>query len=302
MKKIIIIIFHFTLALQISQSQNLSDSTDYYLKACGYGFRSDTIRMKSLSINNSKINKEAVNFVVSKMIDAHGGMDNWNKASVLSFTHILVFGKPLDTEFWVSHETTEINSGRTYHDWPILDSRLAYDGTRIWTENWAIANPPGTNVNNIYYAVAMPWLSQKSSVILEAEPVGTLPGDSLYYFVIKMTYTEESKESPHKYYKLFVHPMTYLLTGLEFNITYAPFLDMIGLPVEQKSLGPYLHVFYSYTTVDELVFPQKYDTFDKEGHNSGRHIVYDYSLNGKFDESRMVVLPDAKIDSSKSIR
>lgn len=278
------------------------DSTDYYLKACGGGYGNDAVKLTTVSIKDAAINKATVQFVISKMIKAHGGMEKWNAAPTLSFTHILVFGQPLDTEFWISNETTEIKTERTYHDWPAINSRLANDGNKTWTENWQLQNPPGTNVNNIYHAMAMPWLTQKKNVILEAQPLASLPGDSTAYFVIKLSFTPSSKESPHKYYKLFIHPETFLLKGLEFNITYAPFLDLIGLPKEIKSLGPFTHVFYEHTNVNGLILPRRYDSFDKEGNNSGRHIAYNYSLKKPFDLNRMKTTAASKIADEKSDR
>jgi|CXWL01.1.fsa_nt_gi hypothetical protein len=300
--KLIFIILSLVATTNVNAQLNESDSTNYYLKACGGGFGNDTLALKTIAIKNTGINKATVQYVISKMLQAHGGMAKWNAAPTLSFTHILVYGQPLETEFWVSNETTEIKTERTYHDWPVFNGRLASDGKKTWTENWQLGNPPGTNVNNIYHAMAMPWLTQKKNVLLEAEPLATLPGDSTAYFVVKLTYKQPSKESPHKYYKLFIHPQTFLLRGLEFNITYAPFLDLIGLPKEVKSLGPFTHIFYEYVKVEGLIFPGRYDSFDKEGNNSGRHIAYNYSLKKAFDLNRMKTTPASKIADEKSER
>lgn len=297
MKLILSLILFIISSFSYSQS---ADSTDYFLKACGGGYGNDKVEKKEIAITNSAINQSTVQYVISKMIKAHGGMAKWNAAPTLSFTHILVYGQPLETEFWISNETTEIKTERTYHDWPAINSRLASDGKKVWTENWALGNPPGTNVNNIYHAMAMPWLTQKKGIKLEAETLQTLPGDSTAHFLIKLTYEQPSKQSPHKYYKLFIHPETFLLKGLEFNITYAPFLDLIGLPKEIKSLGPFTHVFYEHITVDGLIFPRRYDSFDREGHNSGRHMAYNYSIRRPFDLSRMKTTPASKIADEKS--
>jgi hypothetical protein len=300
--KILLVMLSFVLLITSPVLAQKADSTNYFLKACGGGFGDGADLTKTIGIRDAGVNKAAVHFIASKMMEAHGGLAKWKAASTLSFTHILVYGQPLETEFWVSNETTEIETERTYHDWPLFSGKLTNDGKRTWTENWQLGNPPGTNVNNIYYAVAIPWLSQTKGVLLQAEPLSRLPGDTTAYFTLKMSFPGSSKHSPHKYYKLFIHPETFLLRGLEFNITYAPFLDLIGLPKEQKSLGPFTHVFYSHTKVDGLIFPEKYDTFDVEGHNSGRHIVYDYSTTRLFDSKRMVLPSRAKIADEKSDR
>lgn len=298
--KILFLFLLFTVS-SLSYGQS-GDSTDYFLKACGGGFGGGKVERKNILIGDAAVNKTTVQYVVSKMITAHGGMAKWNAAPTLSFTHILVFGQPLETEFWISNETTEIKTERTYHDWPAINSHLASDGKKVWTENWKLDNPPGTNVNNIYTAMAMPWLTQKKTVKLEAEPLQALPGDSAAHFVIRLTYAQPSKESPHKYYKLFIHPETFLLKGMEFNITYAPFLDLIGLPKEIKSLGPFTHVFYEHTPVDGLIFPKRYDSFNGEGHNSGKHMAYNYSIKKPFDVKRMSVPAGATVADEKSDR
>lgn len=297
-----IILLSFLLNLTGIIYGQTADSVDYYLKACGGGYGSNALPLEKIAIKDAGTNKAAGHFIISKMITAHGGITKWTAASALSFTHILVYGQPLESEFWVSNETTEIKTERTYHDWPVFNGRLANDGKKTWTENWKLDNPPGTNVNNIYMAMAMPWLTQKKNVLLTVEPLAALPGDSTAYFVVKLTYKQPSKESPHKYYKLFIHPQTFLLRGLEFNITYAPFLDLIGMPKEVKSLGPFTHIFYEHVKVDGLVFPGRYDSFDKEGNNSGRHIAYNYSLKKPFDINRMKTTHQSKIANEQSDR
>ena len=270
--------------------------------------------------------------IVTKMVAAHGGIDKWNKASALSYSHILVFGEPLGTEFWLSNEAIEIKTEKAYHDWPMFNGKLGYDGKKIWTENWKLDNPPGANLNNIYHALAMPFFTQNKNVVLEELPKarilggaisgaalnqfadgnsadanaqenkGIVVGDSAEYYVIKLTYAAGSHGSPHQYYKLFIDPQTYLLTALEFNITYAPFLDLIGLPKEQKSFGPFTHVYYTYVKQDGLIFPEKYDSFDGQGHNSGRHIAFNYSIKRPFDAKRMVMPLGAVVANEKSDR
>ena len=240
--------------------------------------------------------------VIEKMIEAHGGMEKWNKSLTLSFTSVLVFGEPLDTNFWLSVETTEIKTERTYQDRLIFGGKLAHDGERTWTQNWKLQNPPGVNVNSIYYSVALPWLTQRSEVVLEELPKARLLNDEKLYEVVKMTFKKGSKKSLHKYYKLYIDSKTHLLKGIDYNITYGAYLDLVGIPKEQTSIGPITHIIYGYKNVDGLVFPEKFDTFNEKRQDYGRHIIYSYSLNKKFDESRMEIPADAVIDKSKNER
>lgn len=272
---------------------------EFYKKACGGGFSEETAFFNA---GSPDYKSENAKLIVEQMIKAHGGMQKWNSSPTLAFTHILVFGEPLATEFWVSRETTEIKTERTYQDWHAFDGKLANDGTKTWTQNWQLGNPPSVNVNAIYYIMALPWLTQKSEVVLEELPKAKLGKEAILYDVVKMIFKKESKKSPYQYYTLYIHPETHLLKGIAYNITNGAFLDLIGLPKEEKSLGPYTHIIYTYKTINGLTFPEKYDTFDPANHNAGRHIAYDFSLNTKFDESRMKMPADAVIDTNKSER
>ena len=240
--------------------------------------------------------------IVQKMIAAHGGMAKWNSSQALSLSHILVFGDALATEFWLSHDTTEIKSERTYQDWSVFNGRLTYDGTKVWTQNWKLENFPTISVNAAYNIVALPWLTQGDEAVLEELPKAKLGNDSVLYDVVKMTYKPTSKKSKHKYFKLYIHPETLLLTGIDFNIVHGAFLDIVGAPKEAKSIGPISLIIYSRRTVDGLVFTDKWDAFNEKGEDYGRHIAYNFSLKTKFDEARMKMPVDAVLDTSKAER
>lgn len=171
-----------------------------------------------------------------------------------------------------------------------------------WTQNWQIENPPGVNVNSAYLILALPWLTQEADVVLTEQGTRTLPSDPVVYDVVRMTYATGTSEQRRKYYDLYIHPQTHVLRAVAYNITYGAFLDLIGLPKEKQSLGPFLHVFYEHTREGGLLFPSKYDTFDPTQHNAGRHAVIGYSLSVPFDESRLAPPKDAVVDRSSGER
>jgi hypothetical protein len=281
------------------EEQRQARLAEFYRKACGGGYSDESAsahgQTPAYATENTKL-------IVEQMIAAHGGMRLWQAAPTLSFTHVLVFGEPLATEFWISRETTEIKTGRTYQDWPAFDGKLTHDGTKTWTQNWQLGNPPGVNVNAIYHILALPWLTQKSDAVLEQLSDAKLGQDSVLYRRVKMTFKPGGTKSPHQFYTLYIHPETHLLTGISYNITYGAFLDLIGLPKEEKSLGPYTHIIYNHKKAGGLVFPEKYDTFDPANHNAGRHIAYSISVTEKFDEARMKMPAGAVVDTSKAER
>jgi hypothetical protein len=240
--------------------------------------------------------------IVEKMIVAHGGMAKWNEARALTLTSVLTFGRPLETEFWITNETTEIKTERTYQDWLTFGSKLTHDGIKTWTQDWKIDNPPGVNVNGIYYQVALPWLTQRDDVVLEELAKAKLGKSEILFHVVKMSFKPESNRSPYRYYNLYLHPKTHLLTGIDYTITYGAFLDLVNAPKDVNFLGPNTHIIYTYQRVNGLIFPEKYDTTNAKGADYGRHIVYNISLGKKFDEKRMKMPADAILDTSKAER
>lgn len=283
--------------------------TPYYRKACGGGVSQDgsaAAQVPTVQRNATKSAAVAVpsraQALVSAMVQAHGGLQAWKDAQALSFTHVLMFGEVLKTEWFISHETTELRSKRSYQDWPLFKGRLAYDGKATWTQNWQIDNPPGVNVNSAYTVLALPWLTQEADVVLTDQGRRTLLSDPTAYDVVRMTYATGSPEQRRKYYDLYIHPQSHVLRAVAYNITYGAFLDLIGVPNDQGSLGPFVHVFYEHTREGGLLFPSKYDTFDPTQHNAGRHAVTGYSLSVPFDASRLVPPKDAVFDRSSAER
>lgn len=286
-----------------------AEDSQFYRRACGGGV-SQAVAAASSSQrasgaaggSSSPTATPRARELVSAMLQAHGGMEAWRGAQALQFTHILMFGEVLHTEWFISQETTEIASRRTYQEWPLFKGRLGYDGKTTWTQNWQIENPPGVNVNAAYVMLALPWLTQEADVVLTEQGTGTLPSDSVAYDVVRMTYSAGTPEQRRKYYDLYIHPQTHVLRAVAYNITYGAFLDLIGLPKEKQSLGPFLHVFYEHTREGGLLFPSKYDTFDPTQHNAGRHAVIGYSLSVPFDEARLTPPKDAVVDRSSGER
>ncbi|MBL9008350.1 MAG: hypothetical protein JNJ46_29085 [Myxococcales bacterium] len=294
----------------ITAAQTTDPALDsYYRRACGGGVSATLSTAHAAAGSPGSASQPATETatprareLVSAMLQAHGGMEAWRSTHALQFTHVLMFGEVLHTEWFISHETTEIRTKRSYQDWPLFKGRLAYDGTATWTHNWQIENPPGVNVNSAYTILALPWLTQEAGVLLTDLGRRTLPADPLAYDVVRMTYATGTAEQRRKYYDLYIHPQTHVLRAVAYNITYGAFLDLIGLPKDQQSLGPFLHVFYEHTREGGLLFPSKYDTFDPTQHNAGRHVVIGYALSGSFDASRLRPPKDAVFDRSSPER
>lgn len=240
--------------------------------------------------------------VVSKMIEAHGGMNRWKETKTIYFDHTLTFGEGADREWWIAREMTDLKTMRTYQDWPFSKSSLVFDGKKTWTTDWPNQNPPAMMVNNHLTAYSLPWLSQDKNVKTGEVGTGRLPGDSTTFYTLRLSYLPASGQAPEKYFVIFIHPETFLMKGWEYNVTYGAFLDLIGLPPEMKSMGPLTSVIYSYIKSDGLVFPSKYDTYGPSGSLSGIHVLVDFERNKPFDESRMIKPENAVVDESSPVR
>ena len=203
---------------------------------------------------------------------------------------------------WVSVETTQQGSRRTYQDWPLDEASIVYDGTSVWSVDWKRDNPPKFMVNLTYYFLNLPWLTQDDGVVLEGPGEGKLPKDDKTYITIRMTFEPGVGDTPDDYYLIFIDPDTYLMRGAEFIVTYGAMLDLFNMPEDVTFLGPMIKVFETYDTVDGLKIPTTYKTYTPDGTIYGDHTVEDISFTKVFDEARMKMPGGAVIDTSSHER
>ena len=71
--------------------------------------------------------------VIKAMVAAHGGMDAWRAVESIRFR---MFTKVSGSgNAWLSTETVEPSTGRSFLDWPVLDASIVYDGKEVWSVN-----------------------------------------------------------------------------------------------------------------------------------------------------------------------
>ncbi|MEK7316096.1 MAG: hypothetical protein AAB011_07955 [Candidatus Eisenbacteria bacterium] len=234
--------------------------------------------------------------VICRMLAAHGDMARWRAAPSVEFHHVMRI--PDSPEVWNSWETTEQGRRRTYQEWPLDKARIAYDGARTWSANWQKGNPPSFMVNTVYYFLNLPWIVFDPGVRLGAPGAGTLPGDPVSYTTVKMTVDPGVGATSNDYYTIYIDPKTGLMKATEYIVTHAALLDVFGLPPDRTFLGPFIHVYDSYMKVDGLAIPSSYRTFNPEGKVYGLHEVKEFSLSKAFDEKRLEMPADGKVDTS----
>lgn len=239
--------------------------------------------------------------VIARMIDAHGGMDAWSRIPTLSYEHKMLDPNNPDDP-WLSHETIEQGRRRLYQDWPLDKGKLAYDGEKVWTENWGRGNPPGMMAFVSHFFLNLPWITQDSGVTLgdvrrETIPEGG-PQTGKTYHVVRLQYDPAATgASEYEYYDLYIDPDTYLMKGVNYTVTYRPLMDIFRVPESVKFMGPLFKYYESHTEVEGLLFPMRYDTY-RQGQPYGIHTVENYAVNKPFDESRLKMTAAGVIDST----
>ncbi len=244
--------------------------------------------------------------IIDAMVAAHGGLDAWNSASVISFDNTMFnpFAGDGDNPWWYTHETIEQGSRKAVQDWPLNNATLVYDGEATWTTGWNMSNPPKFMVHFFYYFVGLPWLTQDSNTQLGAPEPGRLPGVDQDLVTITMTFSEAPSvgKTALDSFKLYIDPDSHLLRGYEYSIGYGAMLDLFGVP-EGQVFGPMLRVHDDFAEVDGLTVPIRFHTMAADGSATyGYHILTNYSFSDSFDQDRLHRPADAIVDQSSAER
>ena len=223
--------------------------------------------------------------VAALMIEAHGGLEKWRSAPTVSFE---VTNHPSGT---VSRETVEQGARRAYHDFPGTDTRLAWDDTKAWSENWERRQSPRFAALLNYYFMNLPWLTADPGVILGEPGTGTLLDDPAEYITVQMSFEPGVGDTPDDTYLLYIDPNSYLLHATEFTVIYG----------RAEASEPRILVYEQFTTVDGLMVPIQAGSYRKDGSSSGFREISNWSFREPFDESRMVMPLGAVLDTSSPV-
>ncbi len=219
--------------------------------------------------------------VIDRMIEAHGGMEKWRSAPTVSFE---VTVQPPGS---VARVTVEQGARRAYHDYPATGSRMSWDGTQAWSENWQYPVPPRFYALVNFYFLNLPWVAADPGVILSEPGTGRLWDDPTEYITVKMTFEPGVGDTPDDDYVLYIDPASYLLKAAEYTVTGRP-----------ESNPPGILVYEEFITVDGLTVPAKASVYGKQDRTFQRtRMARNWSFREPFDESRMVMPPGAVVDT-----
>ncbi|NJL29671.1 MAG: hypothetical protein HC897_18155 [Thermoanaerobaculia bacterium] len=230
--------------------------------------------------------------IVDAMITAHGGMERWASAPTVTIEDEFI---PAGAESGSrSVVTVEQGPRRAYIDFPGTEMRMAWDGERAWSENWAVPYPPRFLALLNYYFVNLPWMAKDPGVILGEPGTARLWDDPTDYVTVKMTYGEGVGDTPGDYYTLFIDPKTHRLEACEYIVTYKAIL-----PEGLTQTPPHVLVFEDFATVDGLVVPTRYTVYQADRSVFASSKIHRWSFREPFDTARMTPPAGAVFDESQ---
>ena len=148
---------------------------------------------------------------ISKVFEAHGGLDNWNAMQTLAFT----MEKPDGAEI----TTTDLKSRKAHIEMP--NHVLGFNGNDVWLESKdtiAYKGKPKFYYNLMFYFYAMPFvLSDDGITYSEAEP---LLFEGVEYPGIRISYGAGVGESPDDEYIIYYDAKTNQMTWLAYTMTF----------------------------------------------------------------------------------
>lgn len=243
--------------------------------------------------------------VVERMATAHGGVQRWKTVSTLQYDNVFFNPASGGNPWWVTRETTQLDSMHAFHEWPLDGATLGANRHEVWTRNWRQANPPAFMSYFFFRFLSLPWLALDPSARLGLVGTASLPGRSGVFDTLRVTWDAAPLpgQTREDYFVLYVDQTSGLLQGYQYGIGYGAMLDLLGLPPERQVFGPVLRLHDAFIEVDGLVFPSRMRTGSLDGSRvAGHHTLFNYVINAPWDPDRICRPADAVVDSSSATR
>lgn len=219
---------------------------------------------------------------ITKVFDAHGGIDQWNKMHGLSFSIVKPEGKEVMTENLKTR--AEIIDTPTYTQ--------GFDGETLWVnekDGQEYKGKPKFYKGLMFYFYAMPFVLGDDGIsYTETEPLvfegKTYPG-------ILISYEAGVGESSDDQYKIFYDAETGQMEWLGYTVTFG-----------KSEASPDFHFirYNNWQTIDGLVLPKSIDWYNYENNlpTEKRNTVEftDVVISEKAPDNTMFLKPkDAKV-------
>ncbi len=148
---------------------------------------------------------------ISKVLKAHGNLDQWNKMKTLKFT--------MQKENGAEVTTTDLKNRKSLIDMP--NHTIGFDGTKVWLNKKEDTNYEGNPkfyYNLMFYFYAMPFVLADDGIIYE--DIKPLEFEGKNYPGIKISYESGVGESPEDEYILYYDESTDQMVWLGYTVTY----------------------------------------------------------------------------------
>lgn len=146
---------------------------------------------------------------VSRVLEAHGGLSDWNSQRTLRYKILREDGNESHTiDLWDRFDKVELP-----------DAVMGYDGEEVWlVADTSYKRDPVFYHNLMFYFYAMPFVLADDGIIYsETQPVEF---DGISYPGIKISYEEGVGVSAKDEYILYYHPKTFQMAWLGYTVTY----------------------------------------------------------------------------------
>ena len=176
------------------------------------------ISCKNTKKDTIEYSKETLNVTTSsypenitKVFEAHGGLDKWNEMQSLVFT--------MQKQNGLEITTTDLKNRKSLIEMP--NHTIGFNGEQVWLhskDTIAYKGVPKFYYNLMFYFYAMPFILADDGIIYEDTKPLEFEGRS--FPGIKISYEAGIGESPEDEYILYYNPDTYNMEWLGYTVTY----------------------------------------------------------------------------------
>lgn len=205
---------------------------------------------KRETTNYSKENLDVTTSIcpesISKVFNAHGGLNTWNSMKSLEFT----MQKPNGPEV----TTTHLKNRKSHIEMP--DHSIGYNGETLWLhskDTTEYKGNPRFYYNLMFYFYAMPFILADDGIIYEDTDPLVFEGKT--YPGIKIAYESGVGESPEDEYILYFDSETNKMEWLGYTVTYF---------TKEKSKEWHFIKYSKWQNIDGLVLPETLTWYNYE--------------------------------------
>lgn len=148
---------------------------------------------------------------LTKVFDAHGGLDTWKEMRTLEFNMVKTDGNEITT--------TDLKERYSLVEMP--KHTIGFDGENVWVKNSdksKMDKDPKFYYNLMFYFYAMPFILADDGIVYSEADALTFEGKT--YPGIKISYNSGVGESPEDEYILYYDADTHKMTWLGYTVTF----------------------------------------------------------------------------------